>query len=232
MAAVSYWADMIFRIPVGGAAALALMLLVASCDGGGSSMLRVHFSITSNHGGCDGADVRLYLDSSDAVLGRNADGTLSCQIAPVLASRGCSLAVDESDDGTWVEFRVDCPIGTVSDFFYCDFLEANVSSPHLGLVTNCGCDPTSCHLLGRCVVCASVDEDGSTCEHCDNNVDDDGDGDVDCEDSDCDFTEECGYGVSTLQCGSMTTTTTSTSLTTSTTMISALGTEIEEMCFE
>jgi hypothetical protein len=223
---------MIHRLPFTGAVALMSTLLLAHCDGDGNSTQRVYFSMTSNYDGCAGEEVRLYLDSSDAVLGRNEDGSVSCQLEPALADDSCDLVVREDENGAWFDFWMDdCRISNVANLFYCDFVQVTGTGPNLGLVTSCGCGPTSCHLLGRCSLCASLDPDRSNCENCDNNVDDDGDGRADCEDFDCDFSEECGYGATTLLCDS-TTTTTTTSSTTSTVTILALGAEVEEICSE
>jgi hypothetical protein len=213
---------------LGGSVLLLSMLLLPGCTGDGPSVQRAYFSTNNAYDGCSSIRVSLYLDSSEAVLDRNDDGTINCQIDPARAGDGCRLLVSEQVDEARVDIDiVGCDIDVVSDLFHCDFRQLDASSRDLGVAANCLCTPTSCHFFGQCSLCVSDDASRSTCERCDNDVDDDGDGDMDCWDDDCAFLEEC-FGCGTTRCYGTSSTTTTTDTTTSTSPTTTTTLEVSD----
>jgi hypothetical protein len=201
------------------ASAIVLAALLGSCDGSGGTQT-VFFSMY-NYQGCATAYVRIDLRSADSEIARTDEGELDCVLVPELAGRGCTLIFRELDDG-WIEAEVDgCRVQVESDLFSCNFTRVDFAALNAGQGrdSTCGClaYEDSCYVNGVCDVCASREAGRQLCERCGNNLDDDYDDEVDCDDPDCELNEECGYGRSTITCThGPSTSTTSTTLTSTT----------------
>jgi hypothetical protein len=203
------------------ASVLLIVSLVTGCDdGNGPGTQRVHFSM-SNYDGCIVTLANLDLAAADADIARNDDGSVACSISAELDAAGCEIAFTEPEGGGELSVEIgSCSILGIATLFSCDFRHVDMKKLEFEPSAGCDCwtDASSCYFNGICDLCASGDANRTGCENCDNNRDDDGDGELDCEDSDCRFAKSCGFGRTTVTCrSSSTTTTTSDTSDTSTT---------------
>jgi hypothetical protein len=193
----------------------ALLCTQTGCNSGGNNET-VYFSI-NDYQGAIYAYVSIDLSAPDQEIARNADGTFQCTIDPALAAAGCTLTLSEDEsDATLLAEVEDCDLSVVASLFSCVFVKVDVSAMEFGPSDHCGAkvDEDSCYVHGICDVCASTQPGRQGCEACGNLLDDDGDGKADCDDSDCDLTEDCGFGRTTVTCDITSTTGTTTSSTT------------------
>ncbi len=195
---------------------LALPVLLANCNGGGGGPKRFYFSM-NNYGGCETAYVDLDLELASAVVGRKEDGSVNCALDPELEKLGCTITFEEHGGVTLSATVTDCHIPIVSTLFDCEFEAVDAAGFEFEPSDGCGCLTTdsSCYVNGICDLCASSDADVASCENCDNDLDDDNDGKIDCADTDCELTSECGFGRTTVTCSTnpvFATTTTSNTL--------------------
>ncbi len=200
------------------ASAFVAAMLLASCDSSGGPTT-VHFSM-SNYDGCVVAALDVDLDEVKARVARKPDGTADCEISASLGQRGCRMTIQEqgSDENGTLFVEIDeCQVGSITEMFSCRFLEADLDFLNLE-ASDCGCltHHDSCYTNGICDVCAVGSPGRKGCEDCDNGADDDGDSHTDCDDNDCELTQDCGFGRTTITCTDSTETT-FTTLTTSTT---------------
>jgi hypothetical protein len=201
------------------AALLATAVILAGCDEGSSGGVQSVYFSSSNYQGCATEYVRFRAIEYGEVL-RKDDGNLDCTISPGLADAGCTLELGENDSSDSVLATVDgCRVPNDVNLFSCEFRDPDFFALNTEANVHCGClaYEDSCYVNGICDMCASRDAERGACEDCTNNLDDDGDKRIDCSDRDCEFTDECGFGRSTITCiNSTSTTTTSTSTTTDT----------------
>jgi hypothetical protein len=203
--------------------AVLLSVVAAStgCDnGGGPKSVRRYFG--SHHfGECRAIDIRVELDSPEFTIVRNQDGTFDCAPTAALVAAGCDIEIDVDETGgaSFLHVAISgCLIDEEESFFDCAVVGEDRSLVEAATEATCDCeDETVCELNGsRCDtrphVCVNTIE-SPFCELCSNEADDDGNGEIDCDDDNCMFTRDCGFhrGSSTVTCSSTTTTTPTTS---------------------
>jgi hypothetical protein len=201
------------------AALLLVTAFVAGCDEGGDGTQAVYFS-SSNYQGCATEYVSFHSRQYGELV-RKDDGNLDCTLSPLLTSMGCTLTLRENDSNDAVGAVVDhCRVPNNANLFSCVYRNPDFFALNTEEGANCGClaYEDSCYVNGICDMCASRDAERGACEDCNNNLDDDDDGRTDCDDHDCQLTDDCGFGRTTVTCSS-TTTTTTTSTSTSTVTI-------------
>ncbi len=208
-----------FRLLCNGAFGLGVCLLLISCDdgdsGGGPPPVRLFFS-QDNYGSCEGLVTEIDLHDAGSVLAHNSDGSADCAIDAALSD--CDVSFAEINEGATLRVAVTgCEIPAIATIFSCSFKKADVLALDREQHSDCLCDVGPiCHFNSTCLefpsLCINSDPN-KECEMCGNDIDDDGNGQIDCGDSKCDA--ECGVGQSTVTCpaSSSTTTTTSTSIT-------------------
>lgn len=203
---------------------LAAMLMLTNCNGDTNSApppVQLFFNM-HNFEDCSETTFSVDLDAAGAELARLDDGDVDCSGSPALLATGCVIEFSEFRDGTVLHVSVSgCEIKGESNLASCRFTAGDSEAIEAGTNASCDCahEPV-CYLNGAtcsrsphlCVAAASAPW---ACEDCSNGVDDDGDGDRDCDDANCiETTFECGgIGGSTITCPSSSTTTTTTSST-------------------
>ncbi|HXC51386.1 MAG TPA: hypothetical protein VN634_10915 [Candidatus Limnocylindrales bacterium] len=204
-----------FRLLCNGAFGLSACLLLVSCDdgssGGGPPPVRLFFS-QNNFGSCESLVTEIDLQDANAVLAHKGDGSPDCAINAALSD--CDVSFTEINDGSTLRVAIaDCRIPAIATIFDCSFKKANLVALDEQTHSDCSCnaDPV-CIFNSTCLelpaLCINADPDHD-CELCFNDIDDDGNGKVDCADPKCDA--DCGVGQSTLTCPASSTTTTTTS---------------------
>lgn len=196
----------------------AFLVVFSGCDGGDSSGPVHVFFGTNNLGECDSIGINLDLLSAGAEVGRLDDGTLDCAIDASLEVMGCVAIFDLLGDGDSLNVDIEgCRVPGTSSLFGCGFTKGDIAA--LDSVTSSFCDcvgEPACDWNYFCddgpSICLSLDGNPSGCEDCFNQIDDDGDGYVDCGDLDC-YISACGYGNSTVTCPNSTSTTVTTTTT-------------------
>ncbi|MCA1791682.1 MAG: hypothetical protein LC667_18070 [Thioalkalivibrio sp.] len=195
-------------------ASLSFGMLTVACDGGGgggSGPTTLQFR-NSNWGACESLVVDVDLDAAGAVLARRMDGSIDCELPRPRPE--CNASFEEVDAGRTLRVTLDCRIESEILLFHCAFSESDERALSAATQGFCDCleEPVCAWNGAFCdrnpAVCVSASADLGACEDCSNGIDDDGNGEVDCDDSNC-FTEECGYGTrssSTVTCSSSTTT--------------------------
>jgi len=202
---------------------LAFLVVVVGCDsddGDAVGTQRFYFG-TNNIRECEPITVDVNLATAQAVVARQPDGSPDCELNGFLAAYGCTGTFNELDGGGTLRVVIDgCEVDPVADLFSCEFSEGDLSGFVFATSAECDCvgEPI-CRFNAFCDqtpgICVSDDADPGACEDCSNDVDDDGNGFVDCDDQNC-HTEECGWGLTTITC-----TTTSTSTTTTVTNVTS-----------
>jgi hypothetical protein len=200
-----------------GVVPLTLFIVIAGCnsdDGGAVGTERFYFG-TNNIRECEPITVDVDLASAQAVVARQTDGSLDCELNGFLSAFGCSGDFSELDGGGTLRVVIDgCEVPPVADLFACEFSEGDLSGFVFATSAECDCvgEPI-CRFNAFCDqtpgICVSADADPGACEDCSNDIDDDENGFVDCEDQNC-HTEECGWGLTTITCTTTSTTTTTT----------------------
>lgn len=200
---------------------LVLMLAaLAGCDGSGDGAeersVTLYFE-TNNIRACMPITVDVDLAAASAELERRDDGSLDCTLDTALAADGCTGVFAEIAGGSTLEAIIDgCEVPEIASLFECVFSQANAGALAASTDAVCDCvgEPEcfwNVFCLRRPAICVSEQAGPGACEDCFNGEDDDGDGFVDCDDSDC-FIADCGIGQTTITC-STTVTTTTTSVT-------------------
>ena len=194
-----------------------LCLALVGCDDGdsdgdGNGLLQVYFA-TNNIKECTPLTVDVNLAAAGANIAHLDDGSLNCGLDGALSSSGCSGAFSLTDGGNTLHAVIDgCAVPLETNLFRCAFVEGDISLLNANTSSVCDCvgEPI-CHLNIYCdatpTICVNEDADPHACEDCFNDVDDDGDGDVDCRDDNC-HVIDCGWGQTTITCTTTTTTTT------------------------
>jgi hypothetical protein len=183
------------------------VMLAAGCEDGGGEPTRLYFSM-ENSAGCEVLEVVVDLGNAGAEIGRLANGSPDCVVSAALAAEGCTATFTDSNDGRGLLVEVRrCLDATEGTFFECVFDRVDLSTINASIGASCECaDEPNCHLNGpTCYrspgICASELSVGDDCENCDNDLDDDGDGRVDCDDPKCFY--DCGRGLTTVTCTTM-----------------------------
>jgi hypothetical protein len=200
------WAD---RIRVG-ALALSVAGMLASCGGGGGgngggNSLLLFFGI-NGEGTCSNVVVTVDLGDADAVLARNDDGGPDCKVDTTLAGNGCFATFTELNNGANLRATIaGCTIPAVTNLFSCTFEEVDVSDLVTESRAQCTCAAPGCD--NGPPLCIDMDPDPRSCEDCDNGRDDDGNGQVDCDDPNCRQSPSCSGSTTTTTTGAVTSTT-------------------------
>jgi hypothetical protein len=190
--------------------------LLAACDGGGPSGVRLRFALDGD-GRCSAAIVDIDLQTEDLGL-LDRGGVPDCGLDRLLAERGCSAHFERIDEGTFLRARVTgCEFDAGVVLFDCGFREADVSAASDAGSSQCTCASAECD--GSPKVCAIDPQTGLDCEDCSSGDDDDGDGLEDCEDPYCRDSEDC----------TETTTSTTTTVVAPTTTSSTTSTSLDPM---
>jgi len=171
--------------------ARAVVGLLAGCDGGGGDggVLQAHFAI-GGQGSCGSVTVEVDLDEADAVIDRDAFGDVACLLDAALEQQGCDIDFSESQ-GVLTAVISGCTVPSAAELFVCGFDEADLTLLQDTAFSQCQCLVLGCDDTPS--VCVSDGSTFSDCEvlHCDNGLDDDGDGLVDCEDTSCEGSPAC-----------------------------------------
>ncbi len=200
-----------------GAVALTLAGVLGGCNNGsGSDLIKLFFGINGG-GSCNSVVVEVNLADADAVIERDNDGNLQCELASALDAAGCNISFSEPGGGVLRVTVSGCTINGVSNLFSCLFEDVDISQLQQTAEGQCactnapGCDNTP-------PVCISRNADPTSCEDCDNGVDDDDNGLIDCDDPNCSNDPICGPETTTsTTSNTISSTSTSTTNTTSTT---------------
>jgi hypothetical protein len=186
-----------------------LAALLGSCGGSGEE-IPVAYSGKVNGYECSDYYVGLNMTASGAEPATRRGG-VDCQLGPELVGKGCRFYVD----GVGIQFQVvilDCPFELSDVLFRCNFSKAEIAAMNDNAFAGCCFNRNSHNAYCEALpVCFTDEESGVTCERCDNGLDEDADGFVDCDDRSCWSAAEC-------QTSTTTTTTTSVSTTTTTTI--------------
>jgi hypothetical protein len=135
-------------------------------------------------GDCERITVTIDMQSADALLAPPVEGRDQCDIYKVLENRGCDFEVETIDDGRLLQVTIDdCRIDERSGLFRCAFSDGELEDIDLHTTAVCDCVDARCDDTPR--LCVSSDSEDAACETCNNGVDDDGNGEVDCDDDAC-----------------------------------------------
>jgi hypothetical protein len=196
------------------ACALVALALYTSCnDGDGApGPVTVHYSMT-NYDGCVEEEASLELAAAHSVVARTDTGVPDCTLDERLASRGCTMIVGDVNAGERLTILVRCGVGDHTPLFSCKFTTIDLAALNDDANISCGClaQQDACYTHGVCDLCASETTERTGCEECDEGLDEDGDGEIDCDDTDCELTQECGFGRTTITCSDSTSTSTTSS---------------------
>lgn len=204
-----------------GAFALTLAGVLGGCNnGGGGNGILLYFGINGS-GSCDVVVVDVDLEDADAEIARDAEGAVQCVLDQDLEDDGCDIDFEE-DGGHLIATISGCTIQGVSNLFSCVFEHVDISDLNANATAQCDCRQEACDPTPP--VCISPVRDPRSCEDCDNGVDDDDDGEVDCDDPDCSNDPVCNGTTTSTTSTTSTTTTSSTSTTTTTTTSSTTTT--------
>jgi hypothetical protein len=207
-----------------GALALTLAGVLGGCNNGdgGGALIRLFFGI-NGQGNCTQVIVDVNLDDANAVIARDEFGDVQCVINTLLDNAGCDITFTEFENGDLRAVISGCTIPAVSSLFSCFFEDVDISELEDTASAQCSCVTPGCD--ENPPICISLDDDPESCEDCDNNIDDDDDGLVDCNDPNCRNAPECAITTTTSTTSTTntietttTTNTTSTTVTTSTTL--------------
>ncbi|HYC56712.1 MAG TPA: hypothetical protein VEL28_17410 [Candidatus Binatia bacterium] len=210
-----------------GSVAFALLVLLPGCNGGdhpAPHFVRLFFGTTAT-GTCSSLTIEVDLEAANAFLARDLGSNPDCSLVEALENSGCEIDIVIEGD----IFRATisgCAIPAFVSAFECFFVSADLSQINAAATAQCTCASANCD--DTPAVCISDEPGAGTCEDCDNGVDDDNDGDVDCQDTQCADTPSCGITsttdtTTTTDASSSTTTTTSTTTTVGTPTTTTIG---------
>lgn len=193
--------------------------VLGGCDDNGNALIRLFFGINGS-GNCDRVIVTVDLAAANAVISRDNEGALECVLNAQLAAAGCDLNLTEEGD-TLIATIDACSIPAVTGLISCLFETVDISSLQGETSAQCDCHSPGCDTHPP--VCISPDPDPTACEDCNNGIDDDHNGLVDCDDPNCRYSPYCDH-VTTTTTSSSTTSTTESSTTTSSTITTTTST--------
>jgi hypothetical protein len=181
-----------------------VLLVAAGCEDGGAQPVRLYFSM-ENSAPCEVLEVVVDLGHAGASVTRLSNGSLDCLVSAAMEAEGCTASFTQSHDGKGLLVEIDrCSDVSEGTFFECGFDSVDLSTINASIGASCECaDEPNCFLNGSTCyrspgICASELAVGDDCENCDNDIDDDGDGKVDCRDPKCFY--DCGVGLTTVTC--------------------------------
>jgi hypothetical protein len=157
---------------------------LGSCTNGGTPPT-VLFIGTNGTGSCFETIVVLDLEAAGARVSRTRDEHPDCRIDALLEASGCDARFVESNDRDELRIVVDsCSVPATTSLASCAFfLEGETNLTPFVTSSQCSCTGEQClDILG---VCVGEDDDPGACEHCTNQIDDDGNGQADCADANC-----------------------------------------------
>lgn len=189
-----------------GVVALSIGGLLAGCGSDGRG-LSFFFGVNGN-GNCSTLVVDVDLDAAGALLDEKG-GAVDCVLSSLLENRGCDVTFTEIQGGDVLRVTISgCTIPAVASLFECGFKDADLSELADQVEAQCTCSSQGCDTTPP--VCVSEDSDPGSCEDCNNGQDDDGNGDTDCDDANCQYSPLCEPVTTTTTTTSTTTTTTTT----------------------
>lgn len=206
-----------------GAVALTLAGVLGGCNNGnGGGLIRLFFGINGK-GSCNSVVVDVNLSEANAVIARDGEGAVQCAINAVLADAGCNISFQELQGGDLRATISGCTIPAVTNLFSCFFEDVDLSLLKETAAATCACKTQGCD--GTPPVCISEVPDPTSCEICNNGIDDDGNGLTDCEDPNCEDSPLCKV-TTTTSTSTSTSVTVSTSTTNTTTTTSSTSTTV------
>jgi hypothetical protein len=169
-------------------AVLASAMLGACDSGGGVPGEPLYFGIRGSDS-CDRVIVGIDLDLAGADLVFNPDGSPACE--PTDELEFCEMRIDDVDTGFMRVTMEGCDeVRRASTLFSCRFREPEISRFESATSALCDCGDTNNCDSGT-PVCTSETKQANDCERCDNDIDDDHDGDTDCDDANCRYSGFC-----------------------------------------
>ncbi|HEY2774174.1 MAG TPA: hypothetical protein VGK20_09005 [Candidatus Binatia bacterium] len=174
-----------------GFASVALIGL-ASCSGSGGLPAVKFFFGTNGAGACSALTVSVDLDAASSVTALENDGSPSCDLSATLVALGCQATFTSAvvaGANTLAANISGCSIPDSADVFECRFTAANADQIGPATAASCTCQQDGCDRTPP--VCVNQDPSPGACEICDNGIDDDGNGLVDCEDPNCRHFPQC-----------------------------------------
>jgi hypothetical protein len=215
----------VFRKVGMGATALMLAGVLGGCNNGsgGGGLIRLFFGINGS-GNCTSIIVDVNLDDADAVIARDESGDVQCTLNTTLDNAGCDIDFQELEGGDLRATISGCTIPAVTNLFSCLFEDVDISELQETASAQCSCVTQGCD--GTPPVCISTDPDPTSCEDCDNGIDDDGNGLEDCEDPNCQNFPGCEGSTTTTVTSTTEFDTTTTTNSTTTTVTSTTSTTL------
>lgn len=197
------------RIVRGTLFALSLAILLARCGGSDEGSPAVNFGI-NGLGNCGTMVVDVDMGAAGAKLS-HADE--SCLLDPSLEQRGCVAVFSSTQQEDVLHVTISgCTIPATSRLFQCGFRTGDIDELTDVSVASCTCATQGCDSTPP--VCADTVGGPTSCETCNNGLDDDGNDRIDCEDANCENSPYCeGFVSSSTSSTSSTAPTSSTSTT-------------------
>ncbi len=176
-----------FRIIRSAACAVAAAALLSSCQDE-TGILDAFFG-ARGMGDCERLTVTIDLDDAGAVLGPAIEGEDDCSLSEILDDAGCTIDADPIDSGRLRVIVAGCRIDDRAPLFRCGFADGELVAIADHTTAVCDCFAGSCDVTPP--ICVGGDPDLDDCEDCDNGIDDDGNGEEDCEDAACEDSGDC-----------------------------------------
>jgi hypothetical protein len=175
--------------------AASAVFALGSCTNGGNSAT-VLFIGTNGTGSCFETIVVVDLEAAGARVSRSRDEHPECRIDALLEASGCDARFIESNDRDELRIVVDgCTLPATASLASCAFfLGSEKDLTPFVTTSHCACTGDQCFEIPG--VCIGESNDPGDCEHCTNQVDDDGNGQTDCADANCAADPAC-IGVTT-----------------------------------
>ena len=173
--------------------------------GGNGNLVRLFFGM-NGLGECDNVTVEVDLADADAILARDDDDTVDCGLDPGLTAKGCDVSFTEILNGDRLRVVISgCTIPGSTNLFVCGFTDVDISDIEAESDAICTCVTPGCDRTPP--LCIDGNIDPKSCEDCDDNRDNDGNGLTDCSDPNCEHLPPCTDPTVTTTTVSSTTTT-------------------------
>lgn len=173
---------------IGTTSLVSLSLAFAGCsNGSGPALVRLFFGVNSP-GVCESALVEVSLSAADAMLATAPGGAPRCEIDAALATSGCEGEFTLNGN-VLVAGITGCDVPAVANLFDCFFEKVDLSATAAMAQALCTCGESDCD--EEPPICVSDVSGPGSCENCQNGVDDNGDGDTDCNDRNCEWGDGC-----------------------------------------
>jgi hypothetical protein len=180
----------------------AAVTALPGCDNGDGTPVRLFFAM-ANSAACEPLDIFVDLDQSGASLAKRGDGSPDCSLSAQLVAEGCQATFSSANDAELTVHVTNCEAWEAT-MFECGFRNVDLVQLSAAVHAVCDCaDEAVCYLNGSTCyrtpeLCVTQNPAGNDCEQCYNDIDDDEDGQVDCDDGNCWL--ECGVGLTTITC--------------------------------